>query len=596
MAWRSAAIAAFLAALPWRLAGAAELSLAVEANALHTGMPFVLTLTAKGFDETPAPAAPDLAIGGCDSTYLGVNPNVSSRIQIINGRRSEWRDVAFVYRWRVLCAGAGRYMVPALSVTQGAVAAGSRAANFEVRDVPRSPDMVVRMRLPERALWVGETFEVVIEWLLARDVRDYRFAVPLFNLPDAQVRPPATREAATNVAFAAGASDVELPLQRTQTRENGRGYTQFAFPAAVTLNSSGVVDLPPIQVVARLQTGMLRDNFGFPRARHELFRALGERRVLTVRPLPQANRPAAFSGAIGSGFSIDVQASRTVVSVGDPIELAIRVRGDGMLAGLGLPPLGGPEALPPAHFTVPERSPPGVLEDDGRTKRFVVTARVKSAEVREIPPLAFAYFDPSAGEYRVARSQPIALAVEAAQLVGVGDVAAAPRPTDLATPGEPQAPAMNMTATLTGADLSQSAPGDTFARPWGTGSVAVWLGALYGVPPLFVLASFLLARTGGRRARARAVRHALATVERALASGVPAREAAPTVMAAMRRLASAAGREAGALAAATQALETQAFDPAAADSALPTTVIDDLRRIARDWANTARAASVGASA
>lgn len=584
---RATALALGLAAL-CRPASAAELSLAVEAESLHAAMPFVLTLTAKGFDETPAPPPPPLAIAGCETTFLGVSPNVSSRIQIINGRRSEWRDVSFVFRWRVQCAAAGRYQVPSLRVEQNGDAAASRAAGFEVTAVPTSTDMIVRMRLPDRVLWAGETFDAAVEWLLARDVSDYEFSVPLFSLPDAKARPPSAGQASRVVRFAAGASDIELPLQRDEVREKGRRYTRFAFPVRVTLNRPGTWDVAPIQVVARLQTGTMRDAFGFPRARHELFRAVGERRQLVVRPLPQANRPASFAGAIGSGFAIELQASRTVVSVGDPIELTIHVRGDGPLTGLGLPRLAGPQALPVAHFTVPDGSPAGVVDEDGGGKRFEVTARVKSAEVREIPAIAFAYFDPSVGEYRIARSQPIALAVGAAQLVGVDDVVAAPKPpATVARTGDERRPDAAV-ATLHGADMSQSASTATFARPWGTGALGPILGALYGVPLLVALASFYLARTGGRRAQGQTMRRALAELERALASSAPAREAAPAMVAAMRRCGNAFGADPGTWSPCLERLETQAFDPAAADRAVSAELVAELRGIARGWSKAPR--------
>lgn len=587
------AFAAFGLAALSRPASGAELSLAVEAEALHAAMPFVLTLTAKGFDETPPPVPPALAIDRCETTYLGVNPSVSSSIQIINGRRSEWREVAFVFRWRVLCAAAGRYAVPALRVEQGGTAANSRAASFEVIDVPASTDMIVRMRLPERALWAGETFDAAVEWLLARKLSDYRFSVPLFQLQDAQVQPPATGgQASRAVRFAAGASEIELPLHRDEVRENGRGYTRFTFPVRVTLNRPGTRDVAPIQVVAQLQTGTVRDGFGFRHPRHELFRALGQRRQLVVRPLPQANRPASFAGAIGSGFAIELQASRTVVAVGDPIELTIHVRGDGPLAGLSLPPLAGPQALPPAHFTVPDGSPAGVVDEDG--KRFQVTARVRSAEVREIPSIAFAYFDPAAGEYRIARSQPIALSVGVAQLVGVEDVVAAPRPVAAAATGIGEQPAAPP-ATLLGADMSQSAPTATFARSWGSGPLGLWLCALYGVPAIIALASFYLARTGGRRAKNQTTRRALADLERALASKAPAREAAPAIIAALRRCGNVAGMDAGTWAAPLARLETRAFDPAAAQRQVPPELVDELRALARGWSKASGRVRTGAA-
>ena len=572
--------------------GQATMSLSVDAEALHADMPFVLTLTAKGFEEEPVPEAPDVVIDGCAITFLGASPNVSSHVQIVNGRRSEWREVTFNYRWRVVAAAAGRYTVPALRLEQGSVAATSRAAAFNVTDVASTQDMIVRMRLPERPLWVGETFDAAVEWLLAREVENYEFAVPLFDLDGAQVEaPPATGQ---TVRFTAGSREIDLPLERARISEGGREYTRFTFPARVTLNRARAVDLDPVRVVARLEAGTVRDGFGFRRPRYELFRATGERRRVAVRPLPQAGRPATFVNAIGGGFSIDVQASRTVVAVGDPIELTLRLRGDVPLSGISLPPLSHADALPPAHFSVPEGSLAGEIDAATGSKRFRVTVRVKSAEVGEIPPIAFSYFEPSAGEYRTVASEPIALAVDAAQLVSVDDVVAAPVPQP--SPAAESGAGVGGVATLIGADLSLSAPSRTFATPWGSGGVGVLLGILYGVPALVALGSFWLARTGGRRARNREVRRAFTALERALDGGGAARDAAPVIGAAMRRLAQAASADLQAAAPALARLETHAFDPAAARQGIADDVREELRTVARSWATHRGFRASGAAA
>ncbi len=575
-------------------AHAATLTLSASSETIHAGMPFTLTLTAKGFEEEPVPAAPELAIEGCEVAFLGVSPSVSSTLQIVNGRRSEWQEVTFDYRWQVLAAAAGRYQVPALRLEQHGVHASARRATFTVTAVPASTDMVVRMRLPERAVWVGETFDAAVEWLLSRDVDSYEFSVPLFNLAGAQVEAQAA--AGRTVAFTAGARKIDLPLERAQVDADGRRYTRFSFPARVTLHRAGTVDLAPLRVVARMQTGTGRDSFGFRRPRYQLFRAEGEQRRLVVRPLPLAGRPAIFVNAIGSGFAIDVRASRTVVSAGDPIELTVRLRGDGPLTGLSLPPLSGPEGLPLAHFGVPEGSVAGEVDEETNTKLFRVTVRVKSVEVQEIPPIAFSYFDPAAGEYRTVKSQPVALAVDAAQLVGAADVVAAPAAAPpRRTIDEPRTNAGSI-ATLLGADMSLSEPEQTFARPWGSGDIRGLLGALYGVPLLAVLASFWLSRTGGRRVRSREIRHALKEVAHALDNGAPAREAAPLIAAAMRRLAQATGADASTSVAVLERLETRAFDPAAARQAVAGDIVDELRGIARDWSKNASRSPIPAAA
>ena len=580
------AFGALLLATVAQMASAATLSLSVESQAIHADMPFTLILEAKGFEEEPTPAPPDLAIEGCEVTYLGVSPNVSSSIQIINGRRSEWREVAFVYRWRVLAPRAGRYTVPPLRVEQAGVEANSGGASFDANEVPGTDDMSVRMQLPERPFWVGETFDVTVEWLLARDVKDYQFSVPLFNLDGAEVAPGPPTPTGRSVSFNAGARQVELPVFQSTVLEERN--TRFSFDARVTLNRAGTVDLPPVRVVAQLRSGATRDSWGVRRSTYGLFRAEGEPRRLTVRPLPVAGRPPTFVNAIGGGFAIDVQASRTVVSVGEPVELTVRLRGDGPLTGLSLSPLDGPGGLPAAHFSVPEGSVAGEVDEETNSKLFVFTVRVKSAEVREIPPIAFSYFDPSTGEYRTVTSEPVALSVGAGHLIGVADVVAAPTVVSQAS-RQDRPDGGGAIATLVGADMSLSTPQATLAVPWGTRDSRLLLGALYGAPLLAALVAFALARSGGRRTRNRTVRQALRALEKALDDGQPARQAAPGIVAALRRLADVSGNDPRETSGIVERLETRAFDPTAADQTVPREIAADLRRVAREWARRPRA-------
>lgn len=579
---RSVAVACALVAIAQAAPGA-TLSLSVESQSIHANMPFTLSVSAKGFEEEPTPAPPDLVIDGCDVTYLGVSPSVSSQISIVNGRRSEWTEVTFVYRWRVVASAAGRYTVPALRVQQGGVEANSRAASFDATEVPVTDDMDVRMKLPERPLWVGETFDVSVQWLLARDVKDHQFSVPLFNVDGVEVAPGPVTPGNRSVSFSAGARQVELPLSQTTVLEAGNNYERFSFDARVTLNRAGTVDLPPVRVVAQLRSGTSRDSWGFRRATYGLFRADGEPRRLTVRPLPMAGRPPTFVNAIGGGFALDVQASRTVVSVGEPVELTVRLRGDGPLTGLSLPPLDGPGGLPGTHFSVPEGSVAGEVDAQTNSKRFVFTVRVKSAEVREIPPIAFSYFDPAAGEYRTVTSEPVALSVRAGELVGAGDVVAAPTATRQSA-REDRPVAGGAIATLVGADMSLSAPDATLVMPWGTSDARLVLGALYGAPLIAALVAFWVARSGGRRTRNRTVRQAFRALEKALDAGQPARQAAPGIVAAMRRLADVSGNDPLQTSGIVERLETHAFDPAAADAPVADDIAAELRRVAREWA------------
>ena len=597
-------------------ASAQSLRLEVDTEEIHAGLPFVLSLSASGFEETPEPAAPELAIDGCSVTFLGVSPSVSRQIQIVNGERSEWQDVTFVYRWRVQPSRAGRYVVPPLTVAQGIREAVSRAASFEATDVEQATDMFVRMLLPDRPVWVGETFEAAVEWRIARDVESYEFVVPLFDIEHLRFETPPDGAAAgggRTVTFAAGTGEVELPMQRDTVVEDGVSFTRLRFVARMSAGRPGTLDLAPVRVAARLQSGTYRDAFGFRRARTALFEARGERRRLVVRALPEAGRPPDFVNAIGTGFSIDVAASRSVVQVGDPIELTVVVRGDGDLEGLSLPPLDGSGGLPPQYFSVPDTPPFGVVDEAANAKTFEVTVRVRSAEAREVPPVALSYFDPVAGAYATVRSRPVALAVRSGDVIGAADVTASRAPVEVGagTPS-PSPSAAAPTGSLVGADMSLSAPALTLAPAWGAQASRVPIALLYLLPLLAAGLHFAWTRTSARRRQGREVARARRALEAELASGAPARDAAPRVLRALRTLAAAAGEREGGprqgepLAgkeraaavddALAERLETTSFDPTAGNAPLDAETIAAVRGIVRELrAGRDRGAAGGAA-
>ena len=579
---------ALIAVLALPAVGMAQsLQLQVESRDIHAELPFTLSLSAQGFAEEPQPDPPELAIDSATVTYLGVTPNVSTRIQIVNGQRSDSRDVTFIYRWRIETPAAGTYTVPPLTLTQGELSASSRAASFTAREIATTTDMIVRMDLPDRPLWVGETFDVAVEWLLRRDVGEQQFVVPLFDHEVVQIESPAAGRERT-LSFPAAAGQVELPIFQDEAVEAGVAYTRFRFPARIAVTRPGPLELDPVMVAASLEAGTRRDRFGFATPAYERYRAEGERRRLVVRALPLDGRPSSFENAIGSGFSIDVQASRTVVQVGDPVDLSITIRGDGPLEGLSLPDLSGEDGLPPELFSVPDTTTVGVVDAEGTTKTFDVTVRVSSAEASEIPPLAFSYFDPESGQFATSRSRPIALSVAGSSLVGVADVTVAPDAAETTLQSAAGAAAVPAAAggglaSLTGADMSLSAPGRTLREVWVIDDLLPVLALLYTLPLVVVAGRVWFVRTGHRRGRTRELRHALERLDEALASGAPALEAAPRVVNAMRALARLANREAALAGSVLERLETRAFDPDAADRPLEPELADEVRALARQW-------------
>ena len=116
-----------------------------------------------------------------------------------------------------------------------------------------------------------------------------------------------------------------------------------------------------------------------------------------------------------------------MVRVGDPITLALTLRGEGYLERIGLPSFGTDAGetdgrLDPKQFRLPDDDVAGTLLADSDGKQFVITVRVLDESVTQIPPLAYSWFDPKERTFQTAHSDPIALQVLPTQVVSAQDV------------------------------------------------------------------------------------------------------------------------------------------------------------------------------
>lgn len=543
----------------------AELQL--EDGEAYAGMPFTLSMVAEGFDEDPAPAQPTLTIPGIRVSPMGGTPQAMAIN--FNGRRMD--RVTWVFQWRLEADKAGDFTVPALTLTQGSAKASTRAVKLVVGELPTTDQMKLEVVLPDRPVWVGETVTVQIHWLLQANPHGQDFSVPLLGMDDAfTITAPPVTNARQALAFAAGSRDLQLPYTRDDVTIGGAQYSRFTFEAMIAPKQPGTIEVPPASVVALFEVNGRRDFFGqLPTKR---FRVADQGHTLEVKPLPQTGRPPAFSGAVGSSFSIAVGASKSVVQLGEPVELTITVRGDQRLDTLALGSLAD-AGLPRDQFAAPDEPPAGELSDDARTKTFKVAVQVTGAAT-EIPALSFAYFDPVKATYQIIHSEPIALSVKGGTMVGAGDVVATAKSHKSST--GPDAGGGGE-LSLVGADLALSAADDALAAPIGGAWLWIALALLYAVP-LGVLAFRIhRTRTASKREEASEVTAARRAFEYELskAAAAPARDSVGKLVAAVRALARALGRELdddGLLG----RVETEAFAPDAASRPLSAAHRDQL--------------------
>jgi tetratricopeptide (TPR) repeat protein len=535
----------------------------------HAGMPFKLILAAGGFDQSPAPEQPKLTIANATVTPLGASPNVSQSIEIINGRQSVTSSVTWIFSYRIEAANPGKLQIPTTTITQGSKHATAQGATIDLHAVPSTDDMKLELKLPERPVFVGETVEADLVWLFRSQPEDWTFALAMAQLPELTVSAPPVTDRRKVIEVASATKTLDLPFTMDETTDpNGRKWGRATIKMFVAPHQSGKLTIPATQVTAALPTGP-RDFFG--NAETQLYRASDVARTLEVKPLPETDKPAGFAGAVGTNFSIAVGTSRSVVQLGEPLELTVTVKSSERLDALALPKLDGPGMLPADKFGVPADVPTGELSDDGRTKTFKVSA-VITAPTTEIPALALAYFDPVKGTYQTIRSEPIALSVAGSVVVGAGDVVSS-APKKLAPAGSGDA----IDLAQVPVELALSAPGAESQKPLGGAVLWLLVGLLYAVPLAILLLRTWQLRTQDQRDEAAEIRAARKKLDAELdrATTAPARETAGPLAAAMRALARVTEREPDRELLAR--LETESFAPSASSSPLPSELLAKIR-------------------
>ena len=132
--------------------------------------------------------------------------------------------------------------------------------------------------------------------------------------------------------------------------------------------------------------------------------------TLRVRALPDEGRPANFSGGVGR-FALAAETSARDVVVGQAFPLTLRITGDGNLETLDPPRLDDLDG-----FHVYGRIERIDVDGSGAaTRTFAYDLAALRDDVRDVPPIEFAYFDTTPpAQYRVAHTAAIPLAVRPA--------------------------------------------------------------------------------------------------------------------------------------------------------------------------------------
>ncbi len=579
-------------------AAAQEVRVQTSRGPHYLGEPIEIQVIASDFAEEPTPEIEPGQTTSGRLRYAGVSDSTSTSISIINGRMSRVKEVHFVYRFEFVADQQGRARIPAFVVSQSNTTRSTRPFDLEIQGVESTGLVGLSLNLPEGPIFVGQKVPVEVELTIdveaQRDLVSYRAVVPLFDQPDVRFLDEAPVASDTQLEIETAAGTMRLPAVSREERVGGRTLLVVrAKRTMIPLVAEDIEAAPPRVVISR-GVRFRRDLFNqrTPTATERLM-AEGDPVRLEVIDVPRDGRPPSFAGAVGKGFTLEVSADRSVVQLGEPILLSFHLRGDGDLSMASLPPLDAEGLFDPSQFRLPEDPPAGLVDEDG--KHFEVAVRVLDADVREVPAIAYTWFDADSRAFETTTSRPIALSVGAAQIIGA-DAVTRREDTHADPAGGPRADAVRESTAgaakstslqFSGANLAVDADLDRVLGAQGASGLGVGRLAIpisYGVG----IALLLWAVFDWRRqavdprevARARVLRTAEQAIESAAAAGG---EASAELGRALRALVASLPEEADAeydrLIAECDALR---FAPSGAATGLPPALLEAARRFVAD--------------
>jgi len=435
---------------------AATFTAALDRDTIAVGESATLSLRFEGGIPADVPAVP--SVPGLSIASIGQ----SSQFNFVNGQSSS----IVAYNFLVRPAQPGEYTIPAISVVVDGQTLASQPRKLKVvktgEATPESEivgkNAFLKLVPAKNEIYLGEVLPVEIR-LYARQGRWKQ-------------HPQLAQE-----GFTIG-NMIQQPV--TKTLIDNQYYSMLVYKTFVIPARTGQLTLGPVSMLLAVPRPNARVNlFGEIVDWMDANLAAGPL-TIEVRPLPSNDAPPDFNGAVGN-YVLNATVSTNAVTVGDPITLTVQIAGHGPIESLSLPALDkwrDFKIYPP--ITRVETTDQFGLE--GR-KTFEQVVIPENAEVKELPPITFSFFDPEKKNYRTVTRPATPLVVRP------GSIAPAP-PTIVATAAQNPNEAKTVTDIV---HIKPRAGPLALIRP--PLIQQTWFVALQGVP----LLAWLLASAWRRR-------------------------------------------------------------------------------------------------
>jgi len=169
---------------------------------------------------------------------------------------------------------------------------------------------------------------------------------------------------------------------------------------------SGELKLEPLvlDITAEVPTNR-RDFFGGRLYAQTNKTVTAGNRIIQVKPLPEAGKPASFNGAVGK-FDFFVRTSKNILNANESLQAVVEVNGNGNLKLFQVPELKLPAALEVYEPEFEEKITTNLSGMNGKiSNSYTVVPAYKGKY--PIPSIDFSYFDPSLEKYINLTSAPV---------------------------------------------------------------------------------------------------------------------------------------------------------------------------------------------
>ena len=130
---------------------------------------------------------------------------------------------------------------------------------------------------------------------------------------------------------------------------------------------------------------------------------------ITVKPLPQENKPSDFKGAVGN-FTIQSSFQKNNITTDDAGNLKIVIGGTGNIQLINAPKINWPEGIDGYDAKITDDINKFSVPMKG-SKTFIYPFTVSNAGTYTIPPVSFSFFDPASSVYKTLHTEPLVITV-----------------------------------------------------------------------------------------------------------------------------------------------------------------------------------------